>query len=45
MYYSYNNYFDIQRGVTGYANEIIEALGFFPLKMSLDVLKQMEIFS
>lgn len=44
-YYKSSNYFDIQKGVTGYANEIIEALGFFPVRMSLDVLKQMEVFS
>lgn len=44
-YYKSSNYFDIQKGVTGYANEIIEALGFFPVRMDLDVLKQMETFS
>jgi ABC-type antimicrobial peptide transport system permease subunit len=45
MYYSSNDYFQIQRGVTGYANQVIESLGFFPLKMNLDLLKQMEKFS
>lgn len=45
LYYSYNDYFEIQRGVTGYANQLIADLGFFPLKMDLDVLKQMELFS
>jgi len=44
-YYSSSNYFEIQKGVTGYANEVIEALGFFPVKMDLDVLRSMEIFS
>lgn len=44
-YYSNNNYFEIQRGVTRYANQIIEDLGFFPVKMTLDVLRQMEIFN
>ena len=44
-YYKSSNYYDIQKGVTGYANEIIEALGFFPVRMDLDVLKQMETFS
>ena len=37
-YYQSSNYWDIQRGVTGYANEIIESLGFFPVRMQLDVL-------
>ena len=32
-YYQSSNYFDIQRGVTNYANEIIDALGFFPVRM------------
>ena len=38
QFYQSSNYFDIQRGVTGYANDIIEALGFFPIRMELDVL-------
>jgi hypothetical protein len=38
QFYQSSNYFDIQRGVTGYANDIIEALGFFPVRMELDVL-------
>jgi hypothetical protein len=33
QYYQSSNYWEIQRGVTGYANEIIEALGFFPVRM------------
>lgn len=37
-FYQSSNYFDIQRGVTGYANDIIESLGFFPVRMELDVL-------
>jgi hypothetical protein len=44
-YYSSSNYFDIQRGVTGYANDVIESLGFFPVRMKLDVLEQMETYS
>jgi len=44
-YYSSSNYYDIQRGVTGYANDIIESLGFFPVRMKLDVLDQMEKYS
>ena len=38
-YYQSSNYWDIQKGVTGYANEIIEELGFFPVRMQLDVLR------
>jgi hypothetical protein len=38
QFYESSNYFDIQRGVTGYANDIIDALGFFPVRMELDVL-------
>ena len=44
-YYSSSNYWDIQRSVTRYSNEIIDALGFFPVLMDLDVLSQMETFS
>jgi ABC-type antimicrobial peptide transport system permease subunit len=31
--------------VTGYSNELIEALGFFPIRMQMDVLEQMQILS
>lgn len=44
-YYESSNYFDIQRGVTSYANEVIDALGFFPVRMKMPVLKQMQVFS
>jgi len=43
--YSDVDYAVIQRTVTGYANDLIEDLGFFPVKMRLDVLKSMEGFS
>jgi hypothetical protein len=44
-YYQSTNYYNIQTGVTGYANEVIDALGFYPVRISLDVLKVMEISS
>jgi len=44
-YYQSTNYYNIQKGVTSYANEVIDALGFYPVRISLDVLKSMEIFS
>ena len=44
-YYQSSNYYEIQRRVTGYANEIIEALGFFPVGMDMDVLSQMQLYS
>ena len=44
-YYSSSNYFEIQRGVTGYANNIIDSLGFFPVRMRMELLKRMELFS
>jgi len=44
-YYESSDYFTIQSGVTGYANQVIEDLGFFPVRMSMDVLEQMQLFS
>lgn len=44
-YYQSSNYFNIQKAVTTYANEVINALGFFPVRISLEVLKSMELFS
>jgi ABC-type antimicrobial peptide transport system permease subunit len=43
-YYKSSNFFDTQRMVTGYANNIIDSLGFFPVKMNMEVLKRMETF-
>lgn len=40
-YYQSANYYDIQKAVTGYSNNLIEALGFFPIRMQMDVLEQM----
>lgn len=43
-HYSNSNFFKIQKAVTSYANEIIDQLGFFPLRIDLDVLSQMETY-
>ena len=40
-----SDYAVIQKGVTAYANEIVEALGFYPVKLEMDVLQIMEISS
>jgi len=37
-YYESSNYYEIQRGVTQVANEAINALGFYPVRMQLLVL-------
>ena len=44
-YYKSSDFLDIQRGVTHYANEVIEALGFYPFRMQLDILEAMELAS
>lgn len=44
-YYKSSDYFKIQRGITGHSNQIIEDLGFFPVRMQMDVLESMELFS
>jgi ABC-type antimicrobial peptide transport system permease subunit len=44
-YYQSSDYYQIQKGVTGYANQIIDSLGFFPVRMRMDVLKEMETYS
>ena len=44
-FYESNDFFVIQRGITGYANEIIESIGFFSVTMKLDLLEQMETYS
>ena len=43
-FYKSSNFYDTQRMVTGYTNKIIESLGFFPVRMKLDILGQMEDF-
>ena len=37
-YYESNNYYEIQRDITGYSNQIVESLGFFPIRVRMDVL-------
>ena len=44
-HYSQDDFFKIQRAVTGYANQIIDDVGFYPLRADLDVLSQMETYS
>ena len=44
-YYESNNFFTIQQKVTTHANSIIEDLGFFPVRMQMDLLSSMETFS
>ena len=44
-YYQSSNYYEIQRRVTDYANEVIESLGFFPVGMKMEVLERMQTYS
>jgi ABC-type antimicrobial peptide transport system permease subunit len=44
-YYENENYYVIQEQVLGYANEIIEALGTYPVAGVFDLLVQMQGFS
>mmetsp|Transcript_5162 Transcript_5162/g.7940 ORF Transcript_5162/g.7940 Transcript_5162/m.7940 type:complete len:179 (+) Transcript_5162:1277-1813(+) len=44
-YYESSNYYDIQKGITGYSNAIVESLGFFPIRVRMDVLESMEGYS
>ena len=44
-YYQSSDYYKIQSGVVKYAADVVDALGFYPVRISLDVLKAMEIFS
>ena len=37
-HYANSNFFKIQKAVTGYANDILDELGFFALRIDLDVL-------
>jgi ABC-type antimicrobial peptide transport system permease subunit len=41
-YYESVNYDDTQRIVTKYANDVTDALGYYPVTISLDVLKDMQ---
>lgn len=42
--YSKTNFYEIQKDVTGYANDIIDSLGFFPVSMEMRVLEEMEFY-
>lgn len=44
-YYESSDYVTIQRLVTGHANKIIDGLGFYPVKIDMPVLGQMQTFS
>jgi len=44
-YYQSSDYTAIQSEVVRYAADVVGALGFYPVRVSLDVLKAMEIFS
>jgi len=44
-FYKSSDFLDIQRAVTGHVNQVVEALGFFPFRMQLDVLGAMELAS
>lgn len=41
-HYQSSVFSQIQAGVTGHANKIMEHLGFYPVRMQLDLLTQME---
>lgn len=43
-YYQNPNYEDIQWGVLDYSNEIVDALGLYPIKADLQLLGEMEIY-
>lgn len=44
-YYQDSDYYKIQKGVTSEANKIIQSLGFFPVRMQMEVLSEMELYS
>ena len=44
-YYQSSNFYEIQRRVTDYANNVIQDLGFFPVGMKMDVLEKMQSYS
>ena len=45
LYYQFTDYFTIQRGITKIANDLVNDLGFYPVKMDMDVLKSMQILA
>ena len=44
-YYKSSDFFKIQKDVTAYANEIIDALGFYPFAIDLWLLEGVEVYS
>ena len=44
-WYQSNDYLSIQKTITGYSNEIIETLGFFNVKIHLEILGALELYS
>jgi hypothetical protein len=44
-WYKKTDFFEIQEGVTQYANGLISDLGFYSIKLDLDLLGDLEIFS
>lgn len=44
-WYKNNNYAEVQRLVTGYTNQIVHDLGFFSIRLDLDLLGDLELFS
>jgi hypothetical protein len=44
-YYRSNDYFEVQKRVTGHTGKIIEALGFYPVQVDNELLKALQIFS
>lgn len=44
-FYESVNFDDTQRSVTKHANEVTEALGYYPVLISLDILQEMKTYS
>ena len=44
-WYQNSDYAEVQRKVTGYANQLVEDLGFYKIELELDLLNGLEIFS
>ena len=44
-YYQYSAYQKIKNGVLGYASELIDALGAYPVAGAFDLLQMMQLFS
>ena len=44
-YYSDSSYDNIQNNVVGYANKILNILGFFPISVTWDILQELQTLS